>query len=463
MSATPKVGYNMADSMGYRLAFILPESRQLLAMSADATCELPTIDIPLWRRPAEQLTQLIEKRWQIRTVVLDVVADESLPSPCAIVEVRSPSWEFTKECFRLVGVDDLPDSSLAESERATLQSILAGGDAGRGPFSRIGWVKEAQTWIQQSITEREVKFTGELRQLNAGAEFCLIRFSMFSGPAVWMKAVGSPNTHEFGITSFLNKTCPQYLPPIAAMREDWHAWIMDECGSPLHSSSPPRDFERAAHNLARLQIKLSHMSAELLGVHCNDHRLTILDSHVDRLIAYLDEAMHLQTSTKVAKLSSSRLKTIRTLLHHACLALEELAIPNSLIHGDFNSGSVLSDGRDCVFTDWCEAYVGNPFITLEQFCMRVTRHRDQSESRIPALKNIYKSCWTESLSERKIDKALRLTPLISILSCLYGRGDWLSSPRRHDPFFQGYARSLARHMDRMAESTELMETLCQRS
>jgi hypothetical protein len=453
----------MADSMGYRLAFILPESRRLLAMQADGTCELPTIDIPLWRRPAEQLTQLIEERWQIRTVVLDVVDDESLPTPCAIVEVRNPSWEFTKECFRVVGVDDLPDSSLAESERATLQSILAGDDAGRGPFSRIGWVEEAQTWIQQSISEREVTFTGALRQLNAGGEFCLIRFSTVCGPAVWLKAVGTPNTREFEITAFLANTCPQYLPSIAAMREDWHAWVMDECGSPLHSASPLRDCEQAVRKLAHLQIELSDKSAELLGVHCSDHRIQTLDSHVDSLIAYLDEAMHLQSSTRVTKLPSARLETLRTLLHHACVTMEEMGIPDSLMHSDISPGSILSNGGDYVFTDWCEAYVGNPFITLEQFCSHLARNSEQSQSSILAVKNVYRSCWTELLQEHQVDRALRLTPLISILSYLYGRGDWLSSPQRHDPSFQGYARSLARHMDRVAASIEFTETSCQRN
>jgi hypothetical protein len=453
----------MTDSLGYRLAFILPESRHLLVMQADGARELPTIDIPLWRRPAEHLTRLIEERWQITTVVLDVVADESLPTPCAIVEVRNPSWEFTKECFRVAGVDDLPNSSLAESERGTLQSILAGEDAGRGPFSRIGWVEEAQTWIQQAISEREVTFTGALRHLNAGGNFCLIRFATVRNPAVWLKAVGAPNTHEFGITAFLADNCPQYLPPILAMREDWHAWVMDEFGSPLHSSSPLRDFEQAVRKLAHLQIELSDKSAELLGVHCSDHRTQTLDFHVDSLIAYLDEAMHLQTSTKVAKLSSARLETIRTLLHRACATLEELGIPESLMHSDISPGSILNDGKDCVFTDWCEACVGNPFITLEQFCEHVARNGGQSESWIPTLRKAYRSCWMDLLPEHMIDKALRLTPLISILSYLYGRGDWLSSPRRHNPSFQGYARSLARHMDRIAENTELMETLCQRN
>jgi hypothetical protein len=449
----------MIESMGYRLAFVLPESRRLLAMQADGACELPTIDVPLWRRPAEQLTQLVEQRWHITTVVLDLVADESLPTPCAIIEVRSPVWEFTKECFSVVGVDDLTDSSLAESERAPLKSILAGEDGGRGPFSRIGWVEEAQTWIQQSISDREVRFTGGLRHLNAGGEFCLIRFATVFSPAVWLKAVGAPNTREFEITAFLANTCPEYLPSIAAMREDWHAWVMDEFGSRLYSLSPLRDCEQAARRLAHLQIKLSDKSAELLGVHCSDHRIQTLDSHVDSLIAYLDEAMHLQTSTKAAKLTSSRLETLRILLHHACSALEELGIPDSLMHGDISPGSILNDGRACVFTDWCEASVGNPFITLEQLCVHMARDGGDSESKISALKNAYTLCWRDLLPGHVIDKAMRITPLVSVLSYLCGRGDWLTSRRCQNSWFQGYARGLARHMDRIAQNPELMETI----
>ena len=134
-------------------------------------------------------------------------------------------------------------------------------------------------------------------------------------------------------------------------------------------------------------------------------------------------------------------------------SLEELAIPDSLMHNDISPGSILSDGRDCVFTDWCEAYVGNPFITIEQFCAHVARSSDQVESWTPALKNAYRSCWTALLPEWKISKALHLTPLISILSYLYGRGDWLSSPQRRNPSFQAFTRGLARHMDRMLKAS----------
>jgi hypothetical protein len=183
-------------------------------------------------------------------------------------------------------------------------------------------------------------------------------------------------------------------------------------------------------------------------------------SHIDEVMEYLDEAMRQQTSVKVPALASSRLREIGSLLHGACYALEQLRIPDSLMHNDISPGSILSNGKDCVFTDWCEAYVGNPFLTLEQICVHIARKTDESESWTARLKSVYKSCWAEVLTEHQIDRAFQLAPLISVLSYLYGRGDWLHSPRRAQASFLSYSRSLARHMDRIARNPALGEALC---
>jgi hypothetical protein len=50
--------------------------------------------------------------------------------------------------------------------------------------------------------------------------------------------------------------------------------------------------------------------------------------------------------------------------------------------------------------------------------------------------------------------------LLSILSSLYGRGDWFDSPDRYDPRRLSYSRSLARHMDRVVQTPGLQEVLC---
>ncbi len=71
----------MTDSVNYRLALILPQSRKLLAEYIAGTYHLVQLNVPKWERCAEQLTRLIEERWQLQSVVLDVVIDDCLDSP----------------------------------------------------------------------------------------------------------------------------------------------------------------------------------------------------------------------------------------------------------------------------------------------------------------------------------------------------------------------------------------------
>jgi hypothetical protein len=450
----------MIEYTEYRLAFILPESHQLLGLKTNGVCELPQIKIPLWRRPAEQLTHLIEETWKIKTLVLDVLSDESQSTPCAVIEVRSPTWRFGDEGFSTVRISSLSSLSLGETERAALISILSGGDADRGPFSRIGWIEETQKWIKASINDREVDFTGDLRHLNASGHFCLLRLGTASGCAYWLKAVGIPNVHEFGITTYLFNNCPQYLPRIVATREEWHAWVMEEFGSSLHHSTSLEDFKRAALTLAGLQRHLVGKSEHLLAVHCGDHRAQTLDPQIDEIMDYCDEAMRLQSSMKAPRVGTERLRELGDLVHRACDTLQTLGIPDSLMHSDISPGSILSDGSDCVLTDWCEAYVGNPFISFEQLCVHAARKTDEPESWVSSLRRVYKSCWADLLTETQIETALQLSPLVSVFSYLYGRGEWLHSSRRHEPAVQAYARSLSRHMDRIATKHNLTEALC---
>jgi Ser/Thr protein kinase RdoA (MazF antagonist) len=137
--------------------------------------------------------------------------------------------------------------------------------------------------------------------------------------------------------------------------------------------------------------------------------------------------------------------------------MEQLNIPNTLIHGDMNQGNILADGSHCRFTDWSEAYLGNPFTTFQHLLLlNVGEHREITDH---SLKRAYKHFWMRLLDPIQIDQAFVLMPLLAIVSYLYGRGDWLSSPICEDPHRKRYARSLARHMDHAARAPELMEAL----
>ena len=66
-------------------------------------------------------------------------------------------------------------------------------------------------------TGRKVTSKSDIKQLNAGGSFALIRFRMWNGQDYWLKATGKPNAHEFSITLLLSKLCGDYLPEVSSL------------------------------------------------------------------------------------------------------------------------------------------------------------------------------------------------------------------------------------------------------
>jgi hypothetical protein len=166
----------------------------------------------------------------------------------------------------------------------------------------------------------------------------------------------------------------------------------------------------------------------------------------------------LQTSAKVPPIAQSRLQEIRMTFEDVCRRMEDLDLPETIVHGDMNRGNILVNCGHCQFIDWCEAYVGNPLIGLQHLLL--LNKVEQPERRIDinrALREKYRATWSGSCNSAAIDEGFLYMPLLAIASTLYGRGDWLASPQRNDRRRQSYARSLARHMERAAREPELLE------
>lgn len=451
----------MTDRDEYRVALVLPVTRQILVLNDGGIFRLPRISIPKWTRPAEELTQAIAEKWHVRSTIIDLLTDTSMQQTCAVAEVRPKIGQCATGDLIPVEAYRVSSSDLSDCERAALNGILTGDCGARGPFSRVGWVDDAQEWIKSAVHHHEVDFTDYTCQLNACGTFALVRFGTKHGPAYWLKAVGEPNTHEFTVTTNLARDCPDYLATLVCARADWKAWVMEEVGRPLCRPVPIAQVEQAVTRLAEMQTKLVGRAEELLSFGCMDHRIEVLQAHTHELIAYLEEAMGRQISTKVPRIDTHRLHELGDVLQDACSCMRQLGIPDSLIHNDLNPGNILVDGSECVFTDWCEASVGNPFLVFPQLCALVSRDEDKSLPWVQELRAVYKRQWLDLLSEPQMDKAFTLTPLLGALSCLYGRGTWLTSSRREEPHFEGYKRSLARYLDRAARNPSLLEALCQ--
>ena len=442
--------YSTLQTDPYQL--VLLHSGSLLTSHDGSEGRLPHLEIPRGTRPAEQLQQSLKNLWQLDGIVLEILRAENDGARVAIIEIlRSES------CASLstTGLNEISEAQLSTYERETVQKIVAGLHEGDRPFARLGWIEEALAWLRIEVPH----FTSSvvsIRQLNASGSFALIRFRFQSNVVLWMKATGDPNRHEFRVTRMLSQMCPEFLPPRIAEREDWNAWLMEDAGLQLDTCESSA-FELALRSMSALQQRTIGRTDEFIAQGAFDQRIYILRGHLTEAIEYIDEAMRAQTSTNVAQIDPHRLSQLEGILRDACLRLEDLAIPDTVVHNDINAGNALFNGMMCVFTDWSEIGVGNPFLTLHQLCRLRHEGRDPS---VWTPRETYKQCWAEHLTAKQIDTAVPLIPLLSIFSYFCGRRTWLQSIQRNDARVKSYSRSLARHMDKAARDPELLGALC---
>jgi hypothetical protein len=431
----------------YRCVLVRPHSHAVLAFAEDGRYHLPRVHISRAARPAQEVQRAIKATWGLNILVLDTsVAPDGLGA-CAVAELLTREMASS---FKEVPVEQLKSSEFPEEEYRRVRLLLEGTPKTR--FSHLGWIDEAIAWTE-SATGRTFNSSGCIEQWNAGGGFALLRVCSDDGRHYWLKATGEPNAHEFAITRFLWELCPDSLPKLVSARGDWNAWLTEDAGYPLPDSPSRNEHVAAAKRMAGLQLLTIGRTDDLLAAGAFDQRLPVLRSHIDSVIAYLIDAMARQTSAKSAPLSGDRLLELGEILRDACFRLEAFDIPDTLIHNDLNAGNILSDGAKCVFTDWSEAAVGNPLLSCERLCQLSRAHAE-------GVRACYRDCWSPWLAAGILDEAIALTPLLAIYAYLYGRGDWIRQARGARPQFESYARSLARHMDRVAKDSTLMETLC---
>ena len=434
-----------------RLILIRPGSGHLQAeLLGDRLC-LPRVAIWRRRRIARQLQLEVERVWHLKAVVLDVF-DTDLCATCfAVLEILSGEAGTGLTCCP---VHALAPGEIPRAEKEILSGILDGASGALGPFARPGWIGEALHWIEEATSTRFGNSV-EITQLNGSARFALLRLAQPGGKVIWLKAVGGSNAQEFSITRVLAALCPQFLPRRIAAREDWKAWLMDDAGTTPDPWTSAAALE-AARVMASVQRHTLGRREELIAAGAFDWRIETLGGNLGLLAEKAETWMRRQCSQKDAPVRKIRLPLLMEILRDACRRMEALSIPDAVLHGDTSQANVLLAGDRCVFTDWCEVGVGNPFLALP-FLERLCSSADLSA--IPRLRDGYKDFWSDILTGEQIACASVLAPLLTPLLCLFGRRGWRNGPDDQNPELDRYRCGLIRRIDRVAHDTEVMEVL----
>lgn len=218
-----------SDRETYRAIVLGQGGTELLVAPAGNGFLLPSVEIPKWQRPAENLTLAMRNEWGQEVICLfnPDVTDLANPGRRLNYQVMEcASVERDQAGTRWVALSSLSEEVFADpADRMAVQRSLTECNqyacgVKPGPFAKLGWFRELQVWVEEAVRPLQLDLTGRFSQLNASPLFSLVRFET-SGSAVWFKAVGAPNLREFPITLLLENCLPQYVPPILATRPTW--------------------------------------------------------------------------------------------------------------------------------------------------------------------------------------------------------------------------------------------------
>jgi hypothetical protein len=427
------------------------------------------VTIPRWQRVAENLTAAVNTEWGEEVICL---FEPDAPASTNATRIRYQATEHLgangkpKMPTQWVPLSVLShDSLIGPSDYLAIQQSIAlcsaeGKESRSGPFARLGWFKELSEWVETVIEPLGFHLKGNFRQLNASPSFSLVRFET-DGPALWFKAVGEPNQKEFLITCTLAQLFPSYLPGVLAARPDWNGWLTREAAGKLPCEVRGDVlWQRAAAALAELQIDSIDHGARILGAGARDLGATELSKLIQPFTESMAQLMERQTKVPPAALGREELLLLGDRTQSALDTLEALGIPETLGHPDLNPGNVLVSPSRCTFLDWAEAYVGNPFLSLEYLLEHLRRtHRTDSAVETKLVES-YCARWKQVIPPDAVAEALALAPLLAVFA--YAAGSYRSedAERTQEPATAGYFRSLTRRMHR--EATELVDqrSLC---
>jgi hypothetical protein len=447
---------SQTDLVRYRVFILADHGSRLLVIANGPRFALPEIQISPFARTAELLAAAMRRDWALEVICLyPAEALGGRPSERHLWRYYLTEIQGSQPTVRQgmwVSVSSLTEDSFSHgNDHQALLTFLARCCPSCNPhsaaFEIVGWFETVSRWISAVIKPSGLYLTGEFRQINASPAFSLIRFAT-NRQAVWFKAVGPPNVREFRITRYLAQIAPAFIPKILGARVKWNAWLMAEVEqSHPDDQSDMEIWATVAKTLARLQIASVGHSLHLINAGCRDMRVgTVLDG-LDRFFEVMAFLMSQQTKEVPPPLSQDELRTLATQLKALLIEFQEFDIPNALGHLDLNPSNIVVTANRCVFLDWAEAYVGQPFLTLHYLLQHLCRFQGQGLWET-AVTSAYAQEWLALADPTAIRQALALSPLIAMLAYAFSADGWRDPKHRFAPEVASYLRSLTRQIQR---------------
>jgi len=446
----------------WRILILQQAGDEILLKADGAKWTLPEVFIPARQRIAANINCMMQKEFGLSIVSLYEIPsrdqDQPYQTPChAAIPVQQRPDPPDGMCWtevRSLG----PCSFSSQQDVSAVEEFFSGLKAGRQeqppqPFLQPNWFRNVSEWVEEALNLHSRSLTGSFHQLNASSTFSLIRFDTDGAP-VWFKAVGKPNTREFEVTGALARTCPAYLPTLLGVKAEWNAWLSEHIPGPSLSGAAIPDWENAAASLAGLQILALPAAEEIRKAGARDLRFNFLHSLVAPFFQFISNDSLLSPGLRSESAIAFHTRATSASIHETLAALESLHLPESVGHMDLSPQNIFFAGRNCVFLDWAESFIGCPFFSFEYLLQQFRGNCSSTPDSEARFRDAYFTPWRDFVSLQRAETASTLAPLAALFAYAATLWSSLEAQGTLSDSHRNYLVRLAHRMQRIAANSK---------
>ncbi|HYP40524.1 MAG TPA: aminoglycoside phosphotransferase family protein [Chloroflexia bacterium] len=310
-----------------------------------------------------------------------------------------------------VGLAKLAELPMARPEqRDVIEEWLLEASGGevpplRAPWSRRGWLGMVREWIGEELEKLGLAPTGPIEQVKHWGISAVLRVPTSEG-YFYFKAVPSLFKQEPAITQALARRYPGLVPmPVAVATLEEQGWMLlrDFGGEPLENATIGQ-YEEVVARFSHIQVESVDSVDELLTSGCADRRLARLRAQIDPSVEDVEV---------VSRLSGEELEKLRALspsLKEMCDRLAGYRVPETLVHGDFYFGNMVSRDGEYIIFDWTDGCITHPFFDL------LTLFEGEENLEYQArISDVYFAAWTAYEPVGRLREAYRLVETLGAL------------------------------------------------
>jgi hypothetical protein len=371
---------------------------------------LPIVELPSGEPKADQVSDAIERLLDrpITPIWMQYEeTDETLQNGVgAMLTIADPGRDARagRSFVPAEGIVQTLEPKLARAQISAWLDRLAGrGDPRTPPWMHPGWLERVSRWIAERMTAAGMPPTSPPRMAYQSPIGTVLR-TRSSERDVYLKCPAPHFRAEASITRALAARTPGWVPDVIDI-EPTEGWLlMSDLGDRQIGWELEATWPDALRRLGDVQRAWVGHADALVDAGAQRRPLEELTAAVPGLLEVDGLADRLEPSLV------ERWPATLPRLVDACRELEDIDLPDALVHGDAHPWNVAVTERGFVVFDWSDAAAGPSFVDLAVFLRRTN---DLALRRV--LRDTYLEAWAGVAPRDRLERAAELAMTVGAL------------------------------------------------